>query len=96
MSETYKAIEVSKDGAMRVENVSDPVYAPTSKSDPAADSERFPHLEKWQASGEFMHAVYTRRKDDDDWGQAGALVRKVMDDATRSRLVPNVVGQHGD
>jgi len=79
----------SKDGLMRVENVSDPVYAPNSKGGPAADSERFPYLEKLQASGEFMHAAYTRRKDDDDWGQVGTLVRKVMDDAARSRLVSN-------
>ncbi len=82
----------SKDGAMRVENVSDPVYAPNSKGGPAADPEHFPYVEKWEASGEFIHAAYTLRKDDDDWGQAGTLVRKVMDGAARSRLVSNVVG----
>src|SRR4029077_18908057 len=52
----------------------------------------FPYVEKWEANGEFIHAAYTLRKDDDDWGQAGTLVRKVMDDAARSRLVSNVVG----
>ena len=31
-------------------------------------------------------------KDDDDFVQAGALVRTVMDDAARNRLVSNVVG----
>ena len=31
-------------------------------------------------------------KDDDDFGQAGTLVRKVMDNAQRDRLVSNVVG----
>jgi catalase len=36
-------------------------------------------------------AAYTRRKDD-DWAQAGPLVRKVIDDAARSRLVSNVIG----
>jgi catalase len=30
--------------------------------------------------------------EDDDFGQAGALVRQVMDDAARTRLVANVVG----
>ena len=30
--------------------------------------------------------------EDDDWGQAGTLVREVMDDAARDRLVCNVVG----
>jgi catalase len=82
----------SKDGAMRVQNVSDPVYAPNSKGGPAADPERFPYVEKWEASGEFIRAAYTLRKEDDDWGQAGTLVRKVMDDKQRDRLVSNVVG----
>src|SRR5262249_18729671 len=82
----------SKDGVMRVQNVSDPVYAPNSKGGPVADPERFPYMEKWVASGEFIHAAYTLRKDDDDWSQAGALVRNVMDDGQRDRLVSNVVG----
>ncbi|MBS0650732.1 MAG: catalase, partial [Verrucomicrobia bacterium] len=82
----------SKDGAMRVENVSDPVYAPNSKGGPKADGQRYPHMEVWDASGEFVHAAYTLRKDDDDWSQAGDLVRKVMNDAQRERLVSNVVG----
>jgi catalase len=82
----------SKDGVMRVHNVSDPVYAPNSKGGPKADGERYPALEVWNASGEFIHAAYTLRKDDDDWKQPGELVRKVMDDAQRARLVSNVVG----
>jgi len=82
----------SKDGAMRVENVSDPVYAPNSKGGPKADPERFPYAEKWEASGEFIQAAYTLHRDDDDWSQARTLVRKVMDDAARNRLVSNVVG----
>lgn len=77
---------------MRVENVSDPVYAPNSKGGPKADPERFPYVEKWEASGEFIHSAYTLRRDDDDWSQARTLVRKVMDDAARNRLVSNVVG----
>ncbi len=82
----------SKDGVMRVINVSDPVYAPNSKGGPKADGERYPQVEVWKASGEFLCAAYTLRKDDDDWGQPGTLVRKVMDDAQRDRLVSNVVG----
>jgi len=82
----------SKDGAMRTQNVSDPVYAPNSKGGPKADGEHYPQKEVWSASGEFVHAAYTKRKDDDDWSQAGNLVRKVMDDAQRSRLVSNVAG----
>jgi catalase len=86
----------SKDGAMRVQNVSDPVYAPNSKGGPQADPTSYPHVEVWEASGEFVHAAYTKRKDDDDFGQAGALVRQVMDDAQRDRLVSNVVGHLED
>jgi catalase len=49
-------------------------------------------VEKWAADGEFTHAAYTLRRDDDDWGQAGTLVREVTDDTLRDRLVSNVVG----
>jgi len=82
----------SKDGAMRVINVTDPVYAPNSKGGPKADSERYREREVWNASGEFIRVAYTKRKDDDDFVQPGNLVRKVMDDAQRDRLVSNVVG----
>lgn len=82
----------SKDGAMRMQNVSDPVYAPNSKGGPKADSQHYQQVEVWSASGEFVRAAYNKRKDDDDWSQAGTLVRKVMDDAQRNRLVSNVVG----
>nr|WP_255455844.1 catalase-related domain-containing protein [Salipiger sp. PrR003] len=39
-----------------------------------------------------VRQAYTLRPDDDDWSQAGTLVRDVMDDAARKRLVSNVVG----
>jgi catalase len=86
----------SKDGAMRVQNVSDPVYAPNSKGGPQADGKRYPEVAIWDASGEFMRAAYTLRKEDDDFGQPGTLVRKVMDDKQRDRLVSNVVGHLKD
>lgn len=82
----------SKDGAMRVENISDPVYAPNSKGGPKADSSRNPEAATWEADGNFVREAYTLRKDDDDFGQANALVCKVMDDDARDRLVSNVVG----
>ncbi len=82
----------SKDGAMRVQNVSDPVYAPNSKGGPKADGRRYPETAAWETSGEFTRAAYTLRADDDDFGQASTLVREIMDDAQRSRLVSNVVG----
>lgn len=86
----------SKDGAMRVENVSDPVYAPNSKGGPKADSQHYPQQDVWETSGTFMHAAYTLRKDDDDFSQPGDLVRKVMNDAQREQLVSNVAGHLKD
>ncbi|MFY9806803.1 MAG: catalase-related domain-containing protein, partial [Pseudonocardiaceae bacterium] len=41
---------------------------------------------------DMVHAAYTLHVEDDDWGQAGTLVREVLDDAARGRLVDNVVG----
>jgi catalase len=40
-----------------------------------------------------VRAAATRHGEDDDWGQAGTLVREVMDDKQRDRLVHNVI-QH--
>ncbi|TWT90911.1 Catalase [Pseudobythopirellula maris] len=82
----------SKDGAMRVDNVTDPVYAPNSKGGPAADGERYPEDATWAASGDFVRSAYTLHAEDDDWGQANTLVNKVMNDAERDRLVSNVTG----
>ncbi|MEZ5374764.1 MAG: catalase [Microthrixaceae bacterium] len=86
----------SKDGAMRVIPVTDPVYAPNSKGGPAPEETANPPAEVWEADGELVHAAYTLHAEDDDWGQAGTLVRDVMDDAQRDRLVSNVVGHLGD
>jgi len=82
----------SKGGTMRMDKVSDPVYAPNSKGGPEPDTDRYPEQAVWSADGDFTRAAYTLRKDDDDWGQPGTLVREVMDDAQRDRLVSNVVG----
>lgn len=86
----------SKDGAMRMQNVTDPVYAPNSKGGPSADAERYPMDNTWEVSGDFVRTAYTLRQDDDDWGQAHTLVREVMDDAQRDRLVSNVIGHLSD
>jgi catalase len=82
----------SKDGAMRYHNVSDPVYAPNSKGGPKADTARYGEPAGWYTDGEMVHAAYTLRADDDDWGQAGTMVRQVLDDAARQRLVNNIAG----
>jgi catalase len=41
--------------------------------------------------GEFVRAAYDLHAEDDDFGQAGTLVRDVLDDAARDRLVGNIV-----
>jgi catalase len=81
----------SKDGAMRYVKVSDPVYAPNSKGGPRADTEHYKPV-GWHTDGDMVRTAYTIRPDDDDWGQAGTLVREVFNDAERDRLVSNIVG----
>jgi catalase len=83
----------SKDGVMRIHPVTDPVYWPNSKGGPRADVARYGEPAGWYSDGEMVHAAYTLHAEDDDWGQAGTLVREVMDDAARTRLVNNIVGQ---
>jgi catalase len=82
----------SKDGAMRMDPVRDPVYAPNSYGGPRADGATYPELAVWSSDGEMVRTAYTLRSDDDDWGQAGTMVRDVLDDAARDRLVGNIVG----
>src|ERR1700754_2144477 len=81
----------SKDGAMRIVNVSDPVYAPNSKGGPKADSEHY-RPDYWHTDGDLVRSAYTLRADDDDWSQPGTMVREVLDDAARERLVGNIAG----
>jgi catalase len=81
----------SKDGTMRIRNVTDPVYAPNSKGGPTADSEHYRPV-GWYADGDMIRSAYSLHAEDDDWGQAGTMVRDVMDDPARARLVSNIVG----
>lgn len=81
----------SKDGAMRFVNATDPVYAPNSFGGPSADPARAAEV-RWHADGDMVRAAYTLRPDDDDFGQAGTLVRDVLDDDARARLIDNIVG----
>jgi catalase len=76
----------SKDGAMRVENVSDPVYAPNSYGGPKADPARTDEAGLWYADGDMVRKAYTLRAEDDDFGQAGTMVRHVLDDAVQRRV----------
>lgn len=83
----------AKDGPMRYQpaRVSRP-YAPNSYGGPAADTHRFGEIAGWAASGEMVREAYRLHREDDDWGQAGTMVRQVLDDAARERLASNVAG----
>jgi catalase len=81
----------SKDGLMRIANAADPVYAPNSYGGPRADPALAAEV-GWHSDGDMVRAACTLRPDDDDWAQAGTLVRTVMDDDARARLVSNIAG----
>jgi catalase len=84
----------SKDGPMRYSwnDPAIPVYAPNSHGGPAADTATYDDGAGWSAGGEMVRSAYLPHAEDDDWGQAGTLVRDVLDDAARSRLVGNISG----
>ncbi len=82
----------NRDGSMRYHNPPDPVYAPNSFGGPVAAPELFGEDPSWQVTGEIIRAAYTLHKEDDDFGQAHAMVNKAMDEGGRDRLVSNVVG----
>src|SRR5262249_53300854 len=86
----------SKDGVGRTVNASDPVYAPNSYGGPAADPPATDHARPSAGEGGMVRAGYVDHAEDDDWGQPGTLVREVLDDAARERLVANVAGHLSD
>jgi catalase len=59
---------------------------------PVADPARTDDGGTWYADGDMVRTAYTLRPEDDDFGQAGTLVRDVLDDAARARLVSNIAG----
>ena len=79
----------SKDGAMRVDNVTDPVYYPNSvEGAPAADSVAYAEHAVWAADGDMVRAAYSLHPQDDDYGQPRTLVNEVMDDAAATAWWP--------
>ena len=68
-----------------------PVYAPNSFGR-AYQDEQGPVENGWEADGTMVRAAYTLHAEDDDWGQAHTLVRKVYNDEQRARLVETVAG----
>ena len=80
------------DGQMAFYHSGDaPVYAPNSFGRPYSDWQGTP-AETWEADGEILRSANTLHAEDDDFGQAGTLVREVFDDAARDRLVETVTG----
>ena len=69
-----------------------PVYAPNSLGGPVADAAAAGDGH-WESDGDLMRAAYTLRSEDDDFGQAGTLYRKVFTDEGRARFVETLTGQ---
>ncbi|WNI17487.1 catalase [Actinacidiphila sp. ITFR-21] len=87
----------AKDGAMRFEpNRVGAPYAPNSYGGPHASPQVYGDIAGWQAAGDMVREAYSPHAQDDDFGQAGTMVREVLDDAARDRLVSNVAWHLGD
>jgi catalase len=81
-----------KEGPMTYRHAgSQPVYAPNSYGGPQADPAK--ELPTWYVeAAEIGHYAYDKHADDDDFAQAGTLVREVMDDTDRDHLASNIIG----
>ncbi|KRC88707.1 catalase [Terrabacter sp. Root85] len=82
----------TQDGPMAYDHHGDlPVYAPNSEGRGYAD-EVGEVEEGWETDGAMVRQAYTLREDDDDFSQAGLLVREVWDDAQREAFTETVAG----
>ncbi len=80
------------DGSMAYQHSGDaPVYAPNSAGRGYADLTGEVE-DGWETDGDMVRQAYTLREADDDFGQAGTLVREVWDDAQRDTFVETVAG----
>ena len=86
----------NKDGSMRFEQPGDPVYAPNSQGGPAADPARYGEQFRPEFSAQLVRSPYDLHPEDDDFGQAGTMVREVLSDDERANLVGNIVGHLQD
>jgi catalase len=86
----------SKDGPMTFRHAgAQPVYAPNSYGGPSADPGK--ELPTWWVEGGELGRYPTElHAEDDDFGQAGTLVRDVMSDTDREHLASNIVAHAGD
>jgi catalase len=87
----------NKDGQMTIRNPGDqPVYAPNSYGGPQADPALGADLGWNVPGGELGRYAYEKHAEDDDFGQAGALYREVMNDTDRAHLAANIVTHASD
>ncbi|WP_377267068.1 catalase [Peterkaempfera sp. SMS 1(5)a] len=87
----------AKDGPMRYEPArTGAVYAPNSYGGPDAATATWGEPAGWDVAGKMIREASPLHREDDDWGQAGTMVRTVLDDSARDRLVSNVTGHLAD
>jgi catalase len=80
------------DGQMNYEQSGNaPVYAPNTEGRSWAD-QTGPVEDGWETDGDMVRSAYHLHAEDDDFGQAGTLVREVFDDAQRDKLIAQVAG----
>ncbi len=83
------------EGSMRYQfsDATVPSYAPNSFDGPRADPARAGEG-SWETDGALIRAAQTLHREDDDFGQAGTLYRKVFDDAAKERFHQVLIGQY--
>ncbi|UJA20292.1 catalase [Thermoleophilia bacterium SCSIO 60948] len=90
---TSEVNSYNRDGHMAYANPGDkPVYAPNTRGGPKADPDGAADITWSVASSEVGRYANAKHPEDDDFSQAGTLVRDVMDDTDREHLVDNIVG----
>ncbi|GAA2359364.1 catalase [Dactylosporangium salmoneum] len=84
----------SQDGLGRhgFKPASAPVYAPNSFGGPVGDPAAAGNG-GWESDGELLRSAATLRAADDDFGQAGALYRKVFSSEARGRMIDTLIRQ---
>ena len=86
----------NQDAHMAYEHSGDqPPYAPNSYGGPQADPAGGGDLSWGVEAAEIGRYANAKHPEDDDFGQAGTLVRDVMDDAQRETLASNIIGHAG-
>ena len=85
-----------KEGAMQFHHSGDaPVYSPNSFGRAYQQEDELVSETGWEADGELVRSAYTLHAEDDDFVQAGTLVREVYTEEERAALVETVGGAIG-